>query len=129
MTAYVSHTTFDAENAYALSEWWKRVLGYSDMPGDPNEPGDEQCMIVDPTSGHRLLFVEGKYGPKEVKNRVHLDLGSREGARDEEIERIRRLDATVIADRRGERGPGTGWVTFADPEGNEFCLVRSPAEM
>lgn len=129
MTAYVSHTTIDSHNAYELSEWWKKVLGYTDMPGDPNEPGHPQCMIIDPGTGHRMLFIEGEHGEKAVKNRVHLDLASRAGDRDQEIERIRKLGASVIADLRGEHGPGSGWVTFADPEGNEFCLVRSPAEM
>ena len=76
-----------------------------------------------------MLFIEGEHGEKAVKNRVHLDLASRAGDRDQEIERIRKLGASVIADLRGEHGPGSGWVTFADPEGNEFCLVRSPAEM
>lgn len=129
MTAYVSHTTVDSHNAYELSEWWKEVLGYTDMPGDPNEPGHEQCMITDPESGHRLLFIEGEHGEKTVKNRIHLDLATRRGTRDEEIERMSSLGAVVIADLRGKYGPGTGWVTFADPEGNEFCVVRSPSEM
>lgn len=129
MTAYVSHTTIDSRNAYELSEWWKKILGYTDMPGDPNEPGDGQCMITDPESGHRLLFIEGEHGEKLTKNRTHLDVASRGGNRDEEIERIHNLGAAVIADLRGKHGPGSGWVTFADPEGNEFCVVRSPAEM
>lgn len=125
MTSYVSHTTIDSANAYELSQWWKQVLGYTDMPGDPNEQGHPQCMIRDPESGHRLLFIEGDHGEKSVKNRVHLDLAARAGDRDQEIERISGWGATVVADRRGKHGPGTGWVTFADPEGNEFCLVNS----
>ena len=39
MSCFVSHTTVDCRNAYELSEWWKRVLGYVDVPDDPNEPG------------------------------------------------------------------------------------------
>ncbi|WP_120005106.1 VOC family protein [Nesterenkonia muleiensis] len=128
MTAYVSHTT-DSRNAYELSEWRKKVLGYTDIPGDPNEPGHPQCVIIDPESGHRILFIEGAHGEKAAKNRVHLDLASRAGHRDQEIGRIRQLGAAVISDLRGEHGPGSGWVTFADPEGNEFCVVRSPREM
>ena len=46
--------------------------------------------------------------------------------RDREVERIRDLGATVVADRRDP--DGTGWVVLADPEGNEFCVVRSDAE-
>ena len=33
MTAFVSHTTIDCADAFALSEWWKRVLGYDDIEG------------------------------------------------------------------------------------------------
>ena len=127
MTAYVSHTTFDCRNAYELSEWWKRVLGYVDVEGDPNLPGHEECMILDPESGHRLLFIEVPEG-KQVKNRIHLDICSRGGTRDEELETLLALGATEVQDLRGIEGPGNGWVTLADPEGNEFCIVRSRAE-
>ena len=48
MTAFISHTTIDCRNAYQLSEWWKPVLGYVDIDGDPNEQGHEECMIRDP---------------------------------------------------------------------------------
>ena len=56
MTSYISHTTVDCVDAYELSEWWKPVLGYVDVPGDPNLPGHEECMILDPETGHRLLW-------------------------------------------------------------------------
>ena len=42
MVSRVSHTTIDSLDAYALSAWWKPVLGYTDVPGDPNEPGHEE---------------------------------------------------------------------------------------
>ncbi|WP_244931705.1 VOC family protein [Nocardioides sp. W7] len=127
MTAFISHTTIDCHNAYELSEWWKPVLGYVDLDGDPNLPGHDECMIRDPETGHRLLFIEVP-DDKAVKNRLHLDLASRDASRDAEVEVLVAHGATVLADHRGIGGPGTGWVTFADPEGNEFCLVRSEAE-
>jgi hypothetical protein len=129
MTSFVSHTTVDCDNAYELSEWWRQVLGYEHLPDDPNEPGHEECMIRDPESGHEILFIEVPDGPKQVKNRVHFDLRPRSGSRDDEIERVRDLGATELADHRGQYGPGTGWVVFADPEGNEFCIQRSAAEI
>ena len=127
MTAYVSNTAIDCRNAYELSEWWKQVLGYVDLEGDPNLPGHEECLILDPVSGHQLLFVEVPED-KQVKNRIHLDLCSRDGTRDEELERLLAAGARQVADLRGKDGPGTGWVVLADPEGNEFCIVRSTAE-
>lgn len=125
MTCRISHTTVDCHNAFVLSEWWKSILCYTDLPEDPNEPGDDECMIVDPVSGHRLLFVETG-DPKVSKNRIHLDLAPTDRTRDEEIRRVVDLGATEVADRRNP--DGTGWTVLADPEGNEFCILRSEAE-
>jgi hypothetical protein len=126
MTSFVAHTTVDCANAYELSEWWKPVLGYTDLPDDPNAPGHVECMIVDPESGHRILFIEVPEG-KQVKNRLHFDLRPRTGPRDEEVARVLGLGATQVADHRNQ--DGTGWVVLADPEGNEFCILRSAAEV
>ena len=125
VTSRVSHTTFDCRNAFALSTWWKQVLDYGDVVGDPNEPGDEECVIVDRHSGHQLLFIEVP-DEKLVKNRVHLDLVPTDRRRDAEVDRVLALGASQIADLR--RPDGSGWVTLADPEGNEFCIVRSDTE-
>ena len=40
----------------------------------------------------------------------------------EEVDRLVGIGAGVVGDLRGKYGPGTGWVTMADPEGNEFCV-------
>ncbi|SDE31655.1 VOC family protein [Auraticoccus monumenti] len=127
MTSYVSHTSIDCRDAYTLSSWWAGVLGYREDPEDPNLPGHEECLVVDPDTGHQLLFIEVPE-EKSVKNRIHLDLRPRTGTRDEELERLLGLGARVLQDHRGLHGPGTGWVVLADPEGNEFCILRSQAE-
>ena len=127
MTAYISHTSVDCQNAYELSEWWKQVLGYVDIEDDPNEPGHEECMILSPTTGHHLLFIEVPEA-KQVKNRIHFDLRPSERTQDAEVQHLIGLGAQVVADRRGIHGEGSGWVVLADPEGNEFCVLRSEAE-
>jgi hypothetical protein len=128
VTSFIAHTTVDCHNAYELSEWWKQLLGYVDLPDDPNEPGHEECMIQRPDGGHRVLFIEVP-DAKQVKNRLHFDLRPSERTRDEEVEWVLGLGATQVADHRGKYGPGSGWVVLADPEGNEFCILRSEAEM
>lgn len=128
MASFISHTTLDCADAYALSQWWKPVLGYVDLDGDPNLPGHAECMIRDPETGHQVLFIEVPEA-KTVKNRVHFDLRPRERTRDEEVAWLLEYGATQVADHRGIHGPGSGWVTFADPEGNEFCVVRSLGEL
>ena len=58
---------------------------------------------------------------KVVKNRVHVDLTTSAADRDQEIERLLALGA-----RRADIGQ-TGkesWTVLADPEGNEFCVIR-----
>ncbi|MEO6511889.1 MAG: VOC family protein, partial [Nocardioides sp.] len=117
----------DCRNAYELSEWWRYLLGYEMVADDPNEPGHEECMILDPKTDHRILFIEVPEG-KETKNRVHFDLVPRSGTRDEETERVRAAGATIVNDLRGHWGEGTGWAVLADPEGNEFCVLRTEAE-
>lgn len=127
MTSFLSHTSIDCANAYELSEWWKQVLGYVDIADDPNEPGHEECMIQSPENGHKVLCIEVPE-PKSVKNRIHFDLRPADGTQAQEVERLLGIGATQVADRRGQYGPGTGWVVLADPEGNEFCILKSEAE-
>ncbi len=125
VTALISHTSFDSLNAYASSVFWCGVLGFAEDPDDPNEPGDEECMIFSSDGSQRLLFLEVP-DPKQVKNRVHLDLKPAQGTREQELERLLGLGARTVADRR--QADGSGWVVLADPEGNEFCILRSDAE-
>ncbi len=126
MTSFVSHTSVDCTDAYALSRWWQAVLDYVEDPDDPNEPGHEECLIRSRDGHHHLLFIQVS-DAKRVKNRVHLDLRPREGSRDDELARLLALGATAVDDRRNP--DGTGWVVLADPEGNEFCILRSKAEV
>ncbi|WP_433277142.1 VOC family protein [Pseudonocardia xinjiangensis] len=125
MTARISHTTFDAIDAHAQSVFWGEVLGFREDPDDPNEPGHEECMIFSSDGSERILFIEVP-DAKQVKNRLHLDLVPAEGSRDEELARLLAIGATTVADRR--RPDGGGWVVLADPEGNEFCILRGEAE-
>jgi hypothetical protein len=128
MTSWISHVAVDCANAYQLSQWWKQVLGYVDVADDPNAPGHSECVIVHPDDERvSLIFIEVPEG-KAVKNRLHLDLRPRDGeTRDQEVERLVALGAREFDDRRN--ADGTGWMVLQDPEGNEFCVLRSRAEV
>jgi hypothetical protein len=63
---------------------------------------------------------------KSGKNRLHICLQPTDRTRDAEVERLLGLGATHAADHR--EPDGTGWTVLADPEGNEFCVLRSAAE-
>ena len=128
MSVFISHTTIDCHDAYALSEWWRSALDYAMDSEDPNLPGHDECAIHDPATGHMLLFLEVPDEELPAK-RIHFDVRPRESTQDEEIARLIAHGATPIADHRGQYGPGTGWLIMADPEGNQFCVLRSPAEV
>ena len=117
--------TIDAHDAYAQSNWWAQVLDMGEDPDDPNQLGDEECLIVSPGGRMRLLFIEVPEA-KELKNRIHLDLRPIDITREAEIERVLALGAREVADRR--RPDGRGWMVLADPEGNEFCILRDDIE-
>ncbi|MDN0201313.1 VOC family protein [Streptomyces sp. S.PNR 29] len=119
MTSVIRHVTIDSADPYRLAGFWSQVLGLPVHEGD--EDSDAYALI----EGAGLLFVTVPE-PKTVKNRVHLDLQPQDRTRDEEIERLLAMGATLVADRRNP--DGTGWAVLADPEGNEFCVERGAAE-
>jgi hypothetical protein len=125
MTLQLRNITFDCVDPYAQTLFWAAVTGYREHPDNPNAPGDTEGLLVAPDGSHHLLFMRVPEG-KRVKNRIHLDLIPTDSTRDEEVDRVLGLGATLVADRR--LSDGTGWAVLADPEGNEFCIERSVAE-
>jgi catechol 2,3-dioxygenase-like lactoylglutathione lyase family enzyme len=124
MTAIIGQVTFDCQDPYALAQFWTKVTGFTELPDEPNAPDHEECYIKPGDGGPGLLFIRVPES-KSVKNRLHLDLKP-DTTRDEEVERLLGLGATLYEDHR--KPDGTGWVTLTDPEGNEFCVERSEAE-
>jgi hypothetical protein len=125
VTFHIHTITFDCSRWEPLVEFWSAASDMSEDPEDPNSPGDPAGLIRDPDSGLRMLFIPVPEA-KAVKNRVHLDVTPIDGTRDEEVDRLIGLGATIVDDRRNP--DGTGWVVMGDPEGNEFCVERSAAE-
>ncbi len=85
-------------------------------------------MIQDPGSSHRLLFIEVPDEHLPAK-RIHFDVRPRSGTQAAEIDRVLGLGATLVVDRRGIYWPGSGWAVLADPEGDQFCVLRSEQEL
>ena len=122
MALEIHNITFDCADSRALATFWAGLLGWNVYYDDDPE------VVVAPSFPHPgmgLLFIPVPEG-KTAKNRVHLDIAPDEGTRDEAVERALAAGATVIGDHR--KDDGTGWVTMADPEGNEFCIERGTAE-
>lgn len=128
MTALISHMSFDSLDACASAVFWGKVLGFVEDPDDPNQPGDEECMIASTDGAQRLLFIEVP-DAKQVKNRVHLDLKPSQGVtRELELERLLSLGAGEVADRR--RPDGSGWVVLPTlrATSSAFCVATPSAQ-
>ncbi|WP_418956777.1 VOC family protein [Streptomyces tritici] len=121
MVSVLQNVAIDCADAYALARFWAEVFR---CPANPEDrPGDPETELRLPDGP--VLYFNRVPEPKTVKNRVHLcvrPLTSRE----EEVTRLLGLGATMVADRR--EPDGAGWAVLADPEGNEFCVLRSEAE-
>ncbi|MGP3638178.1 VOC family protein [Streptomyces sp. 24-1644] len=121
MSSHVRHITIDCADAYKLATFWAEVLGT--QVSDEDAPGDPEALVEAP--GAALLFISVPE-PKSTKNRLHLDIQPDDRTRDEEVERLLALGATMAGDHR--KPNGRGWATLADPEGNEFCVECGAAE-
>ena len=104
----------DASDPAALAHWWAAALGWVVTVEDP----DEVEIRPGPDTLPGLVFVPVP-DAKTVKNRLHLDFRPRD--QDAEVERLLAHGA-----RRADVGQGdVSWVTLADPEGNEFCVLSA----
>jgi predicted enzyme related to lactoylglutathione lyase len=122
MSVRIHNITFDSTDARALAAFWSRVTGWHVYYDD-----DPEVVVAPsyPFNGTGLLFIPVPER-KTSKNRVHLDLQPETTTRDETVSAAVAAGASVVADHR--RDDGSGWVTMADPEGNEFCVERSARE-
>ncbi|MFD3532490.1 VOC family protein [Streptomyces sp. NPDC058664] len=121
MVSVVQNVAIDCADAYELARFWS---GVTDRPLDPDAgPGDRETQV--PLAEGPVLYFNQVPEAKTVKNRVHLCLRP-ETSRDQEVDRLLGLGATFVADHRNP--DGSGWAVLADPEGNEFCVLRSDSD-
>jgi hypothetical protein len=104
----------DARDPVALGTWWRAALGWVVVNDDPED--FEIRPAADRLPG--LLFARVPE-PKTIKNRLHLDF--RPDDQEAEVARLRGLGATDADVGQGDES----WIVLADPEGNEFCVLRS----
>jgi hypothetical protein len=125
MGSRLNEIVIDCHDPKRLAEFWCRVLDYTVV-----DEGDEEVEI----NAHRITRDEFLAGPippsllfervpegKTVKNRLHLDVSPINVDQQEEVDRIIGLGARHVDIGQGQQT----WVVLADPEGNEFCVLRS----
>jgi predicted enzyme related to lactoylglutathione lyase len=104
----------DAHDPHALAAWWRDALGWVVVSDDPDE------VEIRPTPDRLPGMLFGRNDDEKItKNRLHLDL--RPDDQDAEVRRLTELGASRVDIGQGEQS----WVVLGDPEGNEFCVLRS----
>lgn len=110
----------DSTDPAPLARWWAELLGWrityethSELVLEPPTGSPEDGVSPD------MLFLRVPE-EKQVKNRVHLDL--RPDDQTSEIERAEALGAARVDVGQGD---DASWVVLADPQGNEFCILRA----
>ncbi|MDP9302518.1 MAG: VOC family protein [Actinomycetota bacterium] len=111
--------TFDTADPVRVAAFWAAALAFDLDP----ESDQEGAYVSDPSKQTHGLYFQPVPEPKVMKNRVHLDLRSA-GTMAEEVARLRELGASEL--RFVDEGPG--WTVMADPEGDEFCVLRGVSE-
>ncbi|MBQ0902397.1 VOC family protein [Micromonospora sp. U21] len=128
MTSRFTELTVDCHDPERLAAFWCEVLDFTviDRSAGKVEIGswvptvdDVRARQMPPT----LVFIQVPEG-RAGKNRLHLDVSPIDGSTEDEVTRLLGLGAT-----RTDVGQGAGrsWVVMADPEGNEFCVLRTLA--
>lgn len=122
MACRISELVIDAANPDRLAAFWSDVLGYVELereadgsiaigPPDTGFGGPQPVLVLSPTSD-----------PRPEKLRLHIDVNATDRDQDAELERLVKLGARPAdVGQTGEES----WHVLADPEGNEFCLLRA----
>lgn len=111
----------DCKDPYRLVGFWAQTTGLEEDPGNRNEPDDPEGLLVGAAGAPNLLFIK-EDEPSGGGGRLRLDLDPTGRSRDEEVDRLLAMGATMVSDHRA--ADGEGWVVLADPEGNEFSVAR-----
>jgi predicted enzyme related to lactoylglutathione lyase len=115
------HVVVDAHDLRRLAEFWAAALRWDVLSERDRE------VVIGPSVTAQLGMCFMPAGEaKTVKNRVHLDLTTTAEDREQEIERLLALGARRVD--IGQTGDES-WDVLADPEGNEFCVVRPKATL
>ena len=116
-----SELVVNSRDPEALAAFWAAVLDYRVLGRE--EDGSVEIGPTEGFGGAAPTLVFGPVpDPTEGPRRLHIDVNPTDRDQDAELQRLLDLGATR-ADV-GQTGEET-WHVLADPEGNEFCLLRT----
>ena len=119
MACRFTEIVVDCRDPESLAAFWSAVLDYRELSRE------DGAIEIGPAAGFGGAAPTLVFGPvpdpTPGKLRLHIDVNPTDRDQDAELERLLALGATP-ADV-GQTGDEP-WHVLADPEGNEFCLLR-----
>ncbi|PXY19604.1 VOC family protein [Prauserella muralis] len=122
MGTTLARLSIDALDPAAVARFWAELLGWQVVTETTGEvtvrgPAPRGAAV-------ELAFVPVA-APKEVKNRIHLDVASATAEHQRSL-----VDSAVERGaQKADIGQGPApWEVLADPEGNEFCVLEPRPE-
>ncbi|WP_432847080.1 VOC family protein [Amycolatopsis sp. CA-161197] len=120
MACRITELVIDCADPQRLGDFWCEVLGYVELGWE-----DDGDLEIGPPGGfggpQPTLVFSRTDEPKHGKLPLHLDVNPTDRDQDAELERL--LAAGARFADVGQTGEES-WHVLADPEGNEFCLLR-----
>jgi hypothetical protein len=119
MACRLSELVVDSRDPEGLAAFWAAVLAYRVLSRE------EGAVEIGPEAGSGdaapMLVFAPVPDPTPGRARLHIDLNPTDRDQDEELDPLLGLGATrADVGRRGDEG----WHVLADPEGNQFCLLK-----
>ncbi|MEV0624429.1 VOC family protein [Nonomuraea wenchangensis] len=121
MASRISELIIPCQDPNALAAFWCEVLDFVVLDTE-----DDGSVEVGPREGfgglQPTLIFSPTTEPKTGALRMHFDVNATDRDQDAELERLLSLGARPAdVGQTGEES----WHVLADPEGNEFCLLRT----
>jgi catechol 2,3-dioxygenase-like lactoylglutathione lyase family enzyme len=121
MACRISELVLECRDPQLLARFWCEVLDFVVLDQE-----DDGSLEIGPREGfggaQPTIILSPCDDPEPAKPRLHIDVNATDRDQDAELERLRQLGARP-ADV-GQTGDES-WHVLADPEGNEFCLLRA----
>ncbi|MEV6559986.1 VOC family protein [Nocardia sp. NPDC051756] len=120
MAARITELVLDVADPERLAAFWCDVLGYVEL--DRESDGSIEIGPAEGFGGPQpTLILSPSDEPRNGKLRLHIDINPTDRDQDAELERLLALGAKPVDVGQGD---DVSWHALADPEGNEFCLLR-----
>ncbi len=120
MACRISELVLKCRDHEALARFWCEVLDFVELDREA-----EGCIEIGPREGfggpQPTIFFIRSDEPRTGHAWLHIDVNPTDRDQDAELERLLAAGARQVDIGQP---PEASWHVLADPEGNEFCLLK-----